>query len=792
MKNQLILAALILLYSSVYSQNSKADKTFEEKGYAVYLQMKGMQNLEELDNKNLLKIAKSALKTGNHSLSEKVYKLLIEKDQSDVYHHLYYAQALQFNGKYLEARNHFKICDEGLSAKAKGKPYDLRAKRGWEVCNMMSELRSLGKVEIFNESEINSDKIDFSPSYYKDQLIFVSTRAKTDIKDRWLNDNYMDLYVCSVNDDHSLKDAALFADELKTDYHEGPLVFNKDFSKIYFTRNDFHKGKKGKSKDGTTCLNIYTADIEMGEWANEKEIDFNHSDFDHAHPALNKDEDILVFASNLKDSYGGMDLYASFKKGEGWSEPVNLGPGINTEGDELFPFIHEDGTLFFASNGQKTMGGLDIFMATQINFHPDSLWEFPFNIGAPINSSSDDFGLILNPQKKSGYFTSNRTGGKGADDIYRVEIKDGLDGVVPLPKLDIDVCVYDDDTRLRLSDATISLKRDTEFEEDTEFTRTNEFGHTLCKFRAGDAYFITVEKEGFFKMDDYFIMPKDLSGVEEYCIGLTRDHTIEIAEEVILEENSRKMYTTIDIPPVNYTYKRDEPLGPSHVIGKVLNKDYDRPLPNASVILLNRCTGEELVMEVDDNGDFGFPLECGCEYVVKSKKNKFFGDNQIISLIDEEDCNKGIELEMAMTPDFAPSGDPFYLENSRMDRKIKKGDVIELKSIYYDYDKWDIRADAAADLRDLVLIMKKYPSMEIELSSHTDIRGSDAYNNTLSTKRADSAKKYLVNKGIRASRIVAKGYGESKLKNPCKVCSESDHQQNRRTEVTITQLDKLE
>jgi outer membrane protein OmpA-like peptidoglycan-associated protein len=230
----------------------------------------------------------------------------------------------------------------------------------------------------------------------------------------------------------------------------------------------------------------------------------------------------------------------------------------------------------------------------------------------------------------------------------------------------------------------------------------------------------------------------------------------------------------------------------THVKGRVLNVEYGKPLPKTSVILLNRCSGEELVMEVADNGEFGFPLECGCEYVVKSKKNKFFGDNQVISLLTEEDCNRGIELEMSMKPDFDRFGDPFLLTDKNIDKSIKEGDVIELKSIFYDYDKWNIRMDAASDLKDLVIIMNKYPSMEIELSSHTDARGSDAYNRILAEKRAVSAKAYLVKKGIESNRIEAVGYGEDRLKNKCKLCSESDHQENRRTEVLITKFEKVE
>jgi len=795
MKNVIQILLILFVSSQLFAQKpkGKAEKHYDAKGYGVYLEMKSKEDIAKMDRTSLIRMARSSRKTADSRTAEKLYAIIIEQEDNDPLFHLYYAQALQTNGRYIKARNHFRICDERLQEKANGKPYDQRAKLGWETCNKMAELRAIGEVDITNEKILNSPKLEFSPMYYKDGILFVSTRTKGEKRDRWLNDNYMDLYYSARDEEGKLAKPELFADELNSEFHEGPSVFSKDQKTIYFTRNDFHKGKRGRSKDGTTKLNIYTAELVSGEWTNEKDLTFNHPEADHAHPALTKDETILVFSSNEKGGYGGMDLYASRLVGGEWTEPVNLGSRINTIGDEVFPFIHSDGTLFFSSNGLSTLGGLDVFMATQVYNHPDSLWEYPFNVGSPLNSSYDDFGLIINKDKTEGYFSSGREGGSGLDDIYYFKIKDGLDGVAPLPAMSIDVCVYDDDSRLRLQEATVTIKRDTELDEAEVSSVTSEYGYTVCKLRAGDPYFIEVTREGYFNVSDYFIMPKDVDGLDEYCIGMTRDHSIAIAEEVLAEEvNVKKTYSTTDIPPVNYNYDPKAELPPSHVVGKVLNVDYDKPLPNASIILLNRCTGEELVMEVADNGEFGFPLECGCEYVVKSKKNKFFGDNQVISLLNEEDCDKEVVLEMAMTPNFNREGEALVVESALPEGGFKKGDVLELKSIFYDYDKWNIRPDAASDLRDLVIIMKKYPSMEIELSSHTDRRGSDSYNRELAQKRAVSAKSYLVNKGIRSNRITAVGFGEERLKNPCKICSEADHQENRRTEVLITKFDKVE
>lgn len=802
MKNILSILVVVLAVHVVTAQKTKADKIYDSKGYAAYLELQNKEDLSKMDRKTIIRMANSSRKTGDSRGAEKLYALLIEQEDNEPLHHLYYAQALQTNGRYLEARNHYRICDEQLQDKANGKPYDQRAKLAWDACNKMAELRAIGPVDIKLEDILNSSSMDFSPTYYEGGLVFVSTRNKGEKRDRWLNDNYMDLYVANKEGGTFTK-PELFADELNTELHEGPLVFTRDQKRIFFTRNDLSKGKRGKSKDGTTKLKIYTARLENGEWTDEKELPFNNPEFDFAHPALTKNETILVFASNQKGGYGGMDLYASRLVGEEWSKPVNLGARINTAGDEVFPYIHSDGTLFFASNGLSTLGGLDVFMATQVYNHPDSLWEYPFNVGSPLNSEGDDFSLIMNQDKTEGYFSSSRNTGSGNDEIYYFKIKDGLDGVAPLPAMSIDVCVYDDDSRLRLEGAKVSVKRDTEMEEEAVTSVTSEYGYTVCKLRAGDPYFIEVSREGYFNVSDYFIMPKDVDGLDEYCIGLTRDQDVVLEEEVVAEE--RKQYTTSDIPPVNYKYDPTLPLPSSNVTGKVLNVDYNKPLPKTSIILLNRCTGEELVMEVSDDGVFGFPLECGCEYVIKSKKNKFFGDNQVISLLDEEDCEKAIELELAMRPNFDRRGNPFLAEaggnNSRptttnalneeaIEEALNEGDVIELESIFYDYDKWNIRADAASDLRYLATMMKKYPSLEIELSSHTDSRGSASYNERLAEKRAISAKEYLVRKGIEERRIIAVGYGEKRLKNTCKICSETDHQENRRTEVLITKFDK--
>lgn len=784
-------------------KSAKTDKMYTANGFGKYMELKG-EDYANMDKETLERMGVASRKTGDTRIAEKVYATLLEKGNNDPLNHLYYAQALQSNARYLKAREHFQICDEKLQDKANGKPYDQRARLGYEACNRIAEMRALGEVSIENEIILNTSKFDFSPTYYKRGVLFVSTRNKMGNKrDRWLNDNFMDLYYAPLAAGNELEKPINFSSELNTDLHEGPSVFSRDEKRIYFTRNDLNKGKRGKSKDGTTKLKIYTAKYIDEKWEEIEELPFNDTEYDICHPAISPDERMLVFAANLPGGYGGMDLWVSKLEKNTWQKPINLGAKINTEGNEVFPFIQKDGTLFYSSNGLSTLGGLDIFMATQIFNHPDSLWEYPFNLGEPINSSADDFGIIMNNSKTEGFLTSSREGGAGGDDIYRFKIKDGLDEVKPTPALPIDICVYSDETRERLQNAEIKIRRVAKIEAPTVSYITNEYGYTSCEMRAGEQYVIDVIRYGYRDMKETFIMPNTVEALDEFCIGLVRDPSIVVEEPpVVAATNNPNKIGTINaqgeiidrttIAPITaivYEYNPEKPIEGPQVSGQVTNVEYNRALPRAQVFLLNRCTGEELVMEVGEDGRYAFPLECGCEYIVRGDKQRFLDDKAMISLVNEVNCQDPIVVDLGLQPDF----DSNYGEGSFSTpvlENLKEGDVIELKNIYYDYDKASIRVDAARDLDDLIKLMKQYPTMEIELSSHTDIRGSNDYNERLSDERAQTASRYLTAGGIEKSRIQAKGYGEKQLKNNCKFCTESDHQQNRRTEVRIIKLDK--
>ena len=281
-------------------------------------------------------------------------------------------------------------------------------------------------IIITNETEINSIFQEYSPAFYQNGLVFIASNPSVNTEKKE-DDNTgkatTSLFFAARNDNGSLQKPLTFAEELSTKFYDGPLSFSKDGNTIYFTRTNLRRGKPVKAKDGLVKLKIYAATKKDNKWVDIFELPFNNAEYDCAHPSVSNDGRRLYFSSNRPDGFGGMDLYVSTLINGKWSDPVNLGPKVNTDKNEIFPFIHADGKVYFASNGHKGIGNLDIFSTMKT----DTGWLKPLNLPEPINSRSDDFGLIVSADKKSGYFSSNRASGKGDDDIFNFNAIDGID-----------------------------------------------------------------------------------------------------------------------------------------------------------------------------------------------------------------------------------------------------------------------------------------------------------------------------------------------------------------------------
>jgi outer membrane protein OmpA-like peptidoglycan-associated protein/tetratricopeptide (TPR) repeat protein len=507
----------------------------------------------------------------------------------------------------------------------------------------------------------NNSATDFSPIMYNaDQLIITSDRAESEGKEnyKWTGEKFFDLYLLNIN----AETVERFEAPFNQSFHQGAPSFGKEQNTVFFTQCG------SEEKIAVDYCQIMFSQKNGDTWSKPTAIDLGNNAQNYLHPVLSEDGKMLVFACDKEEGFGGYDLYYSIIIGADdeakWSVPINLGNKINTDGNEVFPFLDKD-TLYFSSDGHTGMGGLDIFRAEK-RAHK---WQRPQNLKAPMNSGGDDFGFILDllnplPEKtiQQGYFSSNRLGGRGSDDIYKFQQQ------IPPPP----------DTTITVDTPQIIL---------------------------------AINLEGLVKEKIFKEAGNPNSGLSGY-------------------EN----------------------------------------LMGASVQVSTKDTAFTIGSDVD--GTFFIRLDTATDYNLKATKPGYF--TQVASI-----STKGIILNEAH-PDTTLSVEIIM-------EKIFTNQEIVLENIYYDLDKSFIREDAKPALNELITILKRNPTINIQLSSHTDCQGGTGYNEKLSQRRADAAVQYLIQNGINPERLTSKGYGESLLAITCKCsdCTEDEHQKNRRTTFLV-------
>lgn len=409
------LVVILVTTTSVFSQeNKKIDKANEEFGQYAYVDSRDiyLKVVEKgYSSQDLYqRLGDSYYFTADLKQAGKWYGLLIEGygDSVDPEYYFRYAQSLKRMGQYAAAD---RIMDKFYALK----PNDKRAQYFQNEKNYLEliELQS-GRFEL-TTLDINSELSDFAPSFYQGSLVFASNRKGKGLSrniHEWNNQPFLDLYIVSPGED---SEASRLAKKINTKYHESTAVFTKDGNTVYFTRNNYTNKQYQEDSKGTNLLKLYRSKKENGKWTEPEELPFNSNEYSVAHPALSPDGKTLYFASDMPGGSGLSDLYKVSIEGDGFGTPVNLGDVINTEGRETFPFIAENGDLYFSSDGHLGLGGLDVFVVEQ---NADGSYGEGFNLGEPINGPADDFTFIINSTSGLGYFASNRDGGMGSDDIY--------------------------------------------------------------------------------------------------------------------------------------------------------------------------------------------------------------------------------------------------------------------------------------------------------------------------------------------------------------------------------------
>lgn len=508
------------------------------------------------------------------------------------------AQALHADGKYAAALRSYDKYLEFC-------PDDSLAINCAEGCRTAQEIRARGSRYVVKQAKLfNSRRADFCPMYLGadcDQIYYTSTTEKAtgDKKSEITGMKNADVFFSKKNEKGEWERPEPVEGELNTEFDEGIVAFSPDAQTMYLT-------KARRELNAPTSVEIYTSTRSDAKWSAPVKFEITADTLStFGHPAVSPDGEYLYFVSNMPGGYGGKDIWRiSLKERQG--SLVNLGPDINTEGNDDFPYVRSDGSLYFSSDGHPGMGGLDIFRATAVGDPADLRWKVE-NMGFPINSAGDDFGITFG-KGEDGFFSSNRGDARGYDHIYSFE--------------------YD---------------------------------------------------------------------------------------------------------PVRITIE-----------GLVMDKD-EEPVKNAIIRIVGNDGSNQKEVARDD-GSFSFALQRGVKYVMLAGAKGYLNQKQeFASDSTMEDANYWVEFIL-------PS--------------ISKPSVVE--NIFYDYDKADLRPESKTALNELIAVLHDNPNVTIEMASHTDRWGSDAYNINLSERRAKSVVDYLVENGISRDRLQPHGYGKSRPKTVTK------------------------
>lgn len=618
-------------------------------------------------------------------------------------------------------------------------------------------------VIVRTETRINTDKWEYSPVLYDSGIVYIGSRSEDKFFDRGNKTPFFTLRYAEIMQNGRLAFPQVFGPKNLPELHEGPAEFTKAGDYMFYTLS------AAQDEKVEIPLQIYSARKIDDDWENVGPLEFISEGYNYAHPTLNEAEDEMVFAANLDDSYGGMDLYMSKKINGVWTDPVNLGIQVNSAGNELFPRFHPSGILFFSSDGLSKGKYLDIYATYKV----DGKYVNPVKLGAPFNSKADDFGLIFLPDGKSGYFTSGRDGKKSRDDIYYFKADEEL--IPHIKKTYPTRLIAQDEISLkRLDGASVYLE---ELDENgliankdfynTEMITEEDEVRILMRWKDPEEFPTAMNRtnlNGFAEIEYTFDKPAELIVVKDgYRVYRKRLDAYQESEIQVQMEFIDCMNFSLETRGQNSEKLR------------------------ATVRVVNECNKEEHNLDEDSYANFKLCLQPDCYYTFYVSHPGFTTDTFVISAenLTENSATKIVQL--VANKDIKEI--VTETERNITDiENVRKGEVITLRKIYYDFNKATIRKGAAEELEVLAGLMKKYPAMKIELDSHTDSRGAALYNLELSLKRALSAKEYLVGKGIAADRIVAVGYGDSILLNDCVKgveCSEEEHQFNRRTEVRI-------
>lgn len=729
-KISLIISTVLLFAFSIKAQQKEINSGLEKQKGGYYREAIAnfkiaLENPKIKDEQKTIVykgLAESYEKTHNYKKTAEYYGKYLSANPNDIEKYINYSSSLRSIGKIEEAKIFFL-----KYAETKG---DLKLKSEFNKMIDWAEAHGDDATPYtVSPTNIATGGISMGTSEYKEGVLTGVAQSKDEGKTIFYNLGY------SKKSGKNTFEAPTILDKALTSiYYTGYPSVSKDGNTIYFTSNSSSKNKYSPSKSkksdysskGINVLKIFKTEYKNGAWTDKKELSFNSNEYSCAHPFIAEDG-TLYFVSNMEGTLGGYDVYKSTKSSDGsFSKPVNLGAGVNTQLDEMTPsFVN--GSLFFSSRGHFGFGGSDIFKS---DMDKDGLFKKAENVGKPLNSSFDDFAFSPNRDKMSGYLSSNRDSESGEDKIYSYKL------------IPAEYKVLDEETGEPIAETKIIVyeKVDGEWLE-SSVNVTDENGVWGANFDKNKDYKIVYDNPSYEKK-----------------------------EIEILKDDKRRAKKLAKI-------KKGIKLKKATIFGQMIDGITNKAIEGVVIDLYEKDENGEYkkVASVltDKYGAWKHYVQRNKEYKININREGYDEKSVEIPAIDKGSTDFQAIMESINPLEFSPTA--------------KKDVKLKIDNIYFYFDKGKIKESSYPILNNVVEYLNHNKDIEIELSAHTDCIGKDSYNLSLSKKRARACVDYLVRNGISKSRLKGVGYGEKYILNDCSLqrSNEKEAAKNRRVEIKI-------
>ena len=616
------------------------------------------------------------------------------------------------------------------------------------------------EIEVENCARVNDREVQFGAALYGDELVYL-TRPRAGNVNPATGKTYFKLFRARLDGEGLPGRPGKFSTALSSNYNEGPVSFTQQDQVIYFTRTLQDDGATVEGSSGVANLGLYSAYRGEYDWTGVRELPFNGPNFSNQHPSVTANGRRVFFASNRPGGYGGYDIYFADFFGGRWSAAINLGPDINTEGNEVSPHIHPSGRLFFASDGHGGRGGYDLFLIDL----SQRRWGDVVNLPPPVNSPSDDLGISLTPDGKRAYLTSNRAGGMGQDDLYLLRLRRGI---TSLEVAEVDAAaftVYDGSTSRRVAGARVWF---------TEVAPSGRLPADFYTFALrptdGGREIVPVVRPPALLLPTP--LRTDREGTVRLEVSAGKTYELRVAHPGYATDGLRFRYTAAG--PSRPLVLTLQPRTCRTVSGTVTDRKGGGVEAVPVQFRPQDCTAASVSTETDVAGRYEICVPQGCGFLVVAGRAGYRTGTATLPAGELLTTDRPV-LDLTLDPE----------GNVSRRGKDTYGAVLPLPGLNFFAGSAILQEKQSPDLPLLLQLLTDRPDLKLEIIAHTDGPLGVAELKKLGEQRAEAIRQALLTRGVAAGRLRTLSHGNTYRRVDCTDCTAADYAMNNRTEARV-------